>query len=160
MQAGQVKMAKAPVKIQELLVRCQEIFALRLEEKKIQLKSELGSAAMVYGDADRLEDVFNNLLDNATKNTPLQGEIQITIANHDNTVDITIADSGPGIPPEQIPHVFERFQPSSGLRTGFGLGLAIAQQIVLAHKGKIEVFSNPGEGAKFVVSLPREDARS
>ncbi len=154
MQAGQVKMAKEDVDIKEILFHCEEIFALRLEEKKIGLKNEIESSAVVTGDADRLEDVFSNLLDNAIKNTPPRGEIQVSLAKKDKSVYITIADSGPGIPPEQIPHVFERFQQSSGLRTGFGLGLAIAREIILTHGGKIEVSSNPGEGAKFLVVLP------
>lgn len=136
MQAGQVKMVKEPVDIKELLWHCREIFALRIEEKNITLKEQIESSAMVTGDADRLEDVFCNLLDNALKNTPSQGEIQITTRSHDNTMEVTVADNGPGIPPEQLPYVFERFQQSSGLRSGFGLGLAIAREIILAHGGK------------------------
>jgi signal transduction histidine kinase len=158
MQAGQVKMSKGPVDIKEILLHSQEIFALRLEEKKINLKNDLDSPTTVNGDADRLEDVFSNLLDNAIKNTPTGGEIQITMRNQAESISVAIADSGPGIPPEQIPHVFERFQQSSGLRSGFGLGLAIAREIILAHGGKIEVSSSPGEGARFTVTLPKNEA--
>jgi two-component system, OmpR family, sensor kinase len=155
MQAGQVKMAKEPVSIRDLLLHCQEIFALRLEEKKITLKNEMEYSGFVNGDADRLEDVFNNLLDNAIKNTPQYGEIKvITRPDEHQSLNITIADSGPGIPPEQIPFVFDRFQSSSGLRSGFGLGLAIAREIVINHGGQITVASNPGEGTRFTVVLP------
>jgi len=160
MQAGQVKMSKEPVDIKEILLRCQEIFALRLEEKKISLKNKIDSSVIITGDADRLEDVFSNLLDNAIKNTPSQGEIEVILHNRGNSVEVTITDSGPGIPPEQIPYVFNRFQQSSGLRTGFGLGLSIAKEIIIAHDGKIEVSSNPGEGAKFTVTLPLDAAKS
>jgi two-component system, OmpR family, sensor kinase len=153
MQAGQVKMIKEPVDVKELLWHCREIFALRIEEKGIKFKEQV-EPLMVVGDADRLEDVFCNLLDNAIKNTSSQGEIQLIAQSHDNIVEATVADTGPGIPPEQLPYVFERFQQSSGLRSGFGLGLAIAREIILAHGGKIEVTSNPGEGAKFTVTLP------
>jgi signal transduction histidine kinase len=160
MQNGQIQMVKAPVSLRDILTRCEEIFALRLEEKKIALKDLSATSTVVMGDADRLEDVFCNLLDNAIKNTPPQGEIQITIqANQLKTIAVTIADSGPGIPPEQLPHVFERFQQSSGLRNGFGLGLAIAREIVLAHDGEIKVASEPGEGARFTVILPVENAK-
>ncbi len=155
MQAGQVKMSREAVDVREMLLRCQEIFALRLEEKKISVQNQIGPLPVITGDADRIEDVFSNLLDNAIKNTPLQGEIQI--AGHsleDKAVEVTISDSGPGIPPEQIPHVFERFQQSGGMRSGFGLGLAIAREIVLAHRGEIKVSSSPGEGATFSVTLP------
>lgn len=155
MQAGQVKMANEPVDLKDLLLHCRDIFALRIEEKKITVKDQLGEAPAIPGDADRLEDVFCNLLDNAIKNSPQGGELRLTLNSAGGkSVEVSIADSGPGIPPEQVPHVFDRFQQSSGLRTGFGLGLAIAREIVLAHGGKIAVTSNPGEGAKFTVTLP------
>jgi two-component system OmpR family sensor kinase len=155
MQAGVVRIDRESVNIQDILNQCQDIFALRVEEKKICIKNSFGHSGVVMGDADRLEDVFCNLLDNAIKNTPSQGVIQvITQKSKGENLEVIIADSGPGIPPEQIPYVFDRFQPSSALRTGFGLGLAIAREIVLAHGGKIEVTSSPGEGAKFTVTLP------
>ena len=160
MQAGQVKLAKEPVDIKETLLRCQEIYALRLEQKKITLKNEISSPAIISGDADRLENVFSNLLDNAIKNTPPQGEIEIKLLNSGNFAVITVEDNGPGIPLEQIPYIFERFQQSSGLRSGFGLGLAIAREIILAHGGRIDVSSNPGEGAKFTVTLPLDVTKS
>ena len=159
MQAGQIKLYKEPVDIKELLLHCQDIFVLRLDEKKIILHNNFDITANAIGDADRLEDVFSNLLDNAIKNTPVHGEINITAKSINNdAMEIIINDNGPGIPPEQIPYVFERFQQSSGLRSGFGLGLAIAREIVLAHGGKISVNSKPGEGAQFVVILPLEPA--
>jgi signal transduction histidine kinase len=155
MQAGQVKMASEPVHLKELLLHCEEIFALRVEEKKIRLSGSLEAAGNVRGDIDRLEDVFSNLLDNAIKNTPAGGEISIRLEeSREQWVKVIVQDNGPGIPPEQIPYVFDRFQQSSGLRSGFGLGLAIARQIVAAHGGEIEVSSQPGEGARFTVNLP------
>jgi signal transduction histidine kinase len=154
MQAGQVKIARVPVDIRELLLHCQDIFALRVEEKNIRIVDDLPGPMIVKGDADRLEDVFSNLLDNAIKNTPAQGEIRVGAHILNQSIEVSIADNGPGIPPEQIPHVFDRFTPAAGLRSGFGLGLAIAREIVLAHGGRIEVFSPPGEGATFKVTLP------
>jgi two-component system, OmpR family, sensor kinase len=155
MQSGQFKLARESLNIQDIITQCQEIFALRLEEKKLTIKNEFEFAGSITGDADRLEDVFCNLLDNAIKNTPPQGEIRISSRNiKDHELEVVVADSGPGIPPEQIPYVFDRFQQSSGLRTGFGLGLAIAREIVLAHGGKIEISSSPGEGARFIITLP------
>jgi two-component system OmpR family sensor kinase len=154
MQAGQLKMAKEPVDIQEVLQRCHEIFIPRLEEKGIKLIERWEATGTIMGDADKLEDVFCNLLDNAIKNAPPQGEVQIiSRQGPEHSLAISIADNGPGIPPEQLPYVFERFQQSSGLRGGFGLGLAIAREIVLAHSGKIEVESAPGEGATFRVTF-------
>ena len=74
--------------------------------------------------------------------------------NPPGSIIIMVSDNGPGIPPEQLPYVFERFYQASGLRAGFGLGLAIAREIVSAHGGKIEADSSPGEGTRFIVTLP------
>jgi signal transduction histidine kinase len=154
LQAGQVQMTIKPIDVKELLVHCQEIFAPQTQEKSLHLTNNIESDLTVNGDFDRLEGVFCNLLDNAIKNTPPQGEIQVVARVVERNIEITIADSGPGIPPEQLPYVFQRFQQGAGLRSGTGLGLAIAREIVLAHRGKIDVFSNPGEGARFIVTLP------
>ena len=155
MQSGQIKMASELVDIKELLLHCQEIFAAHAAEKSVDLKSKIEPLAPVTGDVDRLEDVFCNLIDNAVKNTPAGGAVEIIGHNNsNNSVEIAVADSGPGIPPEQLPFLFRRFYQASGLRSGFGLGLAIARETVLAHGGQIEVVSNPGEGAKFIVTLP------
>lgn len=155
MQSGQIEMVRELVDIKELLLHCQEIFAMRAEENGILLRTEIEPLMPVLGDIDRLEQVFSNLLDNALKNSPAKGEVYIIGRNIANdSVEITVADSGPGIPPEQLPYVFERFYQAGGLRTGFGLGLAIAKEIVLAHGGKIEASSTPGEGTKFKVTLP------
>jgi signal transduction histidine kinase len=155
MQAGQVKIDRQTLNIQEIITQCQDIFALRLQEKQLTVKNEFNYSGAISGDADRLEDVFSNLLDNAIKNSPPQGLIQVkTTLDQNHNLKIQVSDEGPGIPPEQIPFIFDRFQPSSGLRSGFGLGLAIAREIILAHGGRITVESNPGEGAQFIIFLP------
>ncbi len=74
--------------------------------------------------------------------------------NKQGLVHVTIADTGPGIPPEQLSYIFERYYQASGLRSGYGLGLAIAKEIVTGHGGNIEAQSNPGEGTRFIVTLP------
>ncbi len=155
MQAGQLEISFEPVDLKELLLHCQEVFSLRAEEAGIQLITDIEPLVPVSSDEDRLEQVFSNLLDNALKNTPRQGEIVIRGRNRDNnTIEIMISDTGPGIPPEQIPHVFERFYQASGLRSGFGLGLAIAREIIIRHNGEIRVKSEPGEGTQFIITLP------
>jgi signal transduction histidine kinase len=160
MQSGQIKMAQEIVDIKELLLHCQEIFAMRAEETGTLLRMDIEPLMPVVGDIDRLEHVFSNLLDNALKNSPVKGEVHITGRKVASSIEITVADHGPGIPPEQLPYVFERFYQASGLRTGVGLGLAIAKEIVLAHGGKIEAVSNPGEGAVFIVKLPASGSKS
>jgi len=155
MQSGQLKMAREPVDVNELLEQCQEIFTVQAQEKGVLLKLESEPLLTVVGDVDRLEQVFSNLLDNAIKNSPAKGEVYIFGRRIEaDSVEIKVADSGPGIPPEQIPYVFERFYQAGGVRTGVGLGLAIAKEIVLAHDGTIEAKSDPGEETEFIVKLP------
>ena len=115
-----------------------------------------------YGsfDFDRLEQVFSNILDNAIKNSLYEGEVKIIGRNIDDClVEVRVVDNGPGIPPEQLPHLFERFHQTSSVRSGFGLGLAIAREIVLVHGGTIEAKSEPGEGAEFVIRLPLKHSK-
>jgi two-component system, OmpR family, sensor kinase len=155
MQSGQFKMAKETVNVSEILKHCHDIFEVQAKEKNVQLKITLENPLLVIGDSDRLEQLFSNLLDNAIKNTPSGGKEQ-TIARKkaDGFVEVKVIDEGPGIHPEHLPHVFERFYQVTGVRTGVGLGLTIAREIVRAHGGTIEARSEPGEGAEFIVRLP------
>ena len=124
-------MAREPVVIKALMEHWQEIFTMRAEEKGLRLRTAIEPLASVIGDIDRLEQVFSNLLDNALKHSPAGGEVKIIGRNTTtDSVNITVTDSGAGIPPEQLPHVFERFYQAGEVRTGVGLGLAIAREIV------------------------------
>lgn len=155
MQSGQVEMASEPVDVKDLIEHCQEVFALRAEEAGITLRAEVEPLMPIIGDADRLEQVFSNLIDNALKHSPSGS--QVTISGNNvavKSIVITVTDSGPGIPPEQLAHIFERFYRAGAERTGTGLGLAIAWEIVVAHQGNIAVSSSPGEGTEFTVTLP------
>ncbi len=147
MQSGQLQIAREIVNGKELLYHCLDVFSLRAEEKTVILKPEIEPLMPVLGDVDRLEQVFSNLLDDTIKNTPGKGEVMVLAVNQSvGTIEITIADTGPGIPPEQLGYVFERFYQAGGLRTGYGLGLAIAREIVTGHRGAIQVSSDPGHG--------------
>ncbi len=110
-------------------------------------------------DRDRLEQVLTNLIDNALKYTPPGGRVEVSVVPRGEEVEVTVSDTGRGIPPEDLPHVFERFYRVDRSRTrgsgGTGLGLAIARHIVEAHGGRISVRSRPGEGTTFTVTLPR-----
>jgi len=115
--------------------------------------------ALVRGDRDRLKQVLLNLVSNAIQYTPQGGEVIVGLAKSDRQVSITVRDSGPGIPTEDLPHIFERFYRGEKSRTrskasGFGLGLSIAYWIVEHHGGKIIVDSQAGSGTTFTVSLP------
>jgi two-component system OmpR family sensor kinase len=157
LESGQITMVKQPVDVKELLEQCYEIFLLRAEETGINLKIDLKTLPAVTGDIDRLEQVFSNLLDNALKHTPSGGDVSIKARAADtNSIEVSVQDTGPGIPAEQMRHIFERFyraDPSAG-KAGAGLGLAIARQIVLAHGGDIDARSKLGKGTEFIVRLP------
>ncbi len=109
----------------------------------------------VLADAARIQQVLSNLVGNAVKFTPRQGRIMVTADHLDAEVRFAVIDTGPGIPPEQVPHIFGRFwQAKSSDRRGIGLGLAIAKGIVEAHNGRIWVESQVGLGSTFYFTLP------
>jgi len=116
-------------------------------------------AGSVFGDPNRLQQVVWNLLSNAVKFTPEGGRIHVLVTRVQAHLEITVRDSGPGISPEFLPQVFERFRQADASITrkhgGLGLGLAIVKQLVELHGGTVRVANDPsGGGARFVVSLP------
>ena len=154
MQSNQAKFLNGPICLAEVLTQSVEVFAVQAKQKQVTLDLKTEPLVLV-GDADRLEQVFNNLLDNAIKNSPTGGKVSIvSVKGEGNFARITVSDEGPGIHPDHLAHVFERFYQVTGARTGVGLGLAIAREIVVAHHGTIEASSTPGEGARFTVTLP------
>ncbi|HKN58170.1 MAG TPA: HAMP domain-containing sensor histidine kinase [Gemmatimonadaceae bacterium] len=116
--------------------------------------------ATVQWDEDRINEVLGNLLSNAFKFSDRGGKVSLTVASADSQVGITVADTGAGIPPEQLPHIFDKFfqadNQAAAATKGTGLGLAIAKEIVEAHGGRIKVDSTVGKGTTFVVTLPTE----
>jgi signal transduction histidine kinase len=155
MQSNQIKFHKEPVDIGEILEHCTEMLAIQAKQKQVTLILTAEPKLIVTGDADSLEQVFLNLMDNAVKNSPNGGKIHVFSAKQEgNLARITVSDEGPGIHPDYLPHVFERFYQVTGARTGVGLGLTIAREIVVAHHGNIEASSPPGQGAIFTVTLP------
>jgi signal transduction histidine kinase len=113
---------------------------------------------MVNGDRDRLKQVILNLASNAIQYTPQGGDVYLSLAKISDQARIIIRDTGPGIPAEDLPHIFDRFYRAEKSRTrstssGFGLGLSIAQWIVEHHGGQIKVESKEGKGTTFVIWL-------
>lgn len=108
-----------------------------------------------------LQQLMMILLDNAIKHTPVNGRVMVHVSSGETFVRIAVQDDGPGIAPEHLPHVFERFyriDPSRGRKSGAGLGLAIAKEIVGAYHGTIDVSSAPGRGTVMTVRFPRRPA--
>ena len=125
----------------------------------MQLSATLNGPAMTRGDANRLQQMTANLLSNAVKFTPNGGRVQVTLVTGNGDAELSVTDTGCGIPPELQPHVFDRFRTGDGSPTrthgGLGLGLAIAKHIVDAHGGTIVASSDgAGHGATFSVHLP------
>lgn len=109
---------------------------------------------------DRLVEALCNLIDNAAKYSPPGGEVQVSLSVSDGNAHISVSDQGPGIPPEDLPHIFERFyrgdKSRSGRKPGAGLGLSIARFIVEKHGGTLDVESRVGHGSTFTITLPLE----
>jgi len=115
--------------------------------------------AKVYGDADQLKQVLVALIDNALKYTPYEGFVTLSLTTDKRNAVIKVSDTGIGILPDDLPHIFERFYRADRARSrdrgGSGLGLTIVQNIVQEHGGNIEVESTPGRGSTFILNLPR-----
>jgi signal transduction histidine kinase len=114
--------------------------------------------AKVYGDADQLKQVLVALIDNALKYTPYEGLVTLSLTTDNDDAVIKVSDTGIGILPEDLPHIFERFYRADRARSrdhgGTGLGLTIVQNILQEHEGNIEVESTPGRGSTFTLKLP------
>lgn len=161
--AGELKLEKTEVDVNNLAACLLERFKLLAQNRRIRIEMDLEKAASqspkVWGDPLRLEQILNNLMSNALRYTPEGGSIVVEISQMQDRVEIGVHDSGPGIPPEALPHVFERFYRADRSRSrdegGSGLGLAIARQLALAHEGELKAANDPGGGALFILRLPR-----
>lgn len=159
LDAGQIAFRREPVALEELVRGVVERLSLRAAENDIRVELDIGRLPQVVGDGDRLAQVFTNLLDNALQHTPSGATVQVRARAEAGEVSLSVEDSGPGIPAEELPRIFERFyqvdkaRPRGGGR-GVGLGLAISREIVQAHGGKLTAESAPGKGSRFTVRLP------
>jgi signal transduction histidine kinase len=126
-------------------------------EKGILLRAEVNDTpALAQADGPAIHRLLLILIDNALKHTPAGGTVTVAIQRRDGSVSLSVADTGEGIAPEALPHIFERFYRSDPARAGgggFGLGLSIAQAIAQAHGTRIRVESTPGAGARFTLAL-------
>jgi len=134
-----------------------DVMAERFTAQELSLELEL-QPAWVDGDPDRLRQVIANLLDNALRYTESGGSVTVSVGPHEGRARLRVADTGIGIDRDDLPFVFTRFWRGERSRSrstgGAGIGLAIAQELVRAHGGHIEVASEPGKGSLFTVSLP------
>jgi two-component system, OmpR family, sensor kinase len=157
-EAGTLPLSKAPVEIDTLLLEVLQQ-AVGLAQGKVEVCIGNLEQTVVIGDRDRLKQLLLNLVVNALQYTQPGGRVVLSLRVVDDWVHITISDNGPGIPPEELPHIFDRFYRVEKSRSrsalgGSGLGLSIAQWIAQSHDGRIEVASEPGKGTTFSVWLP------
>lgn len=151
-----------PADLGVLIHNMVEIYAPLAASQEVTLRTEISpTLPLVEVDTARLMQVLTNLLSNALRHTPADGTIAIAVQEAHDTVRLTIADTGEGIPPEQLPTIFERFYRGDRSRTretgGSGLGLAITRAIVEAHGGTINAYSaGRGQGSTFIIRLPRK----
>jgi signal transduction histidine kinase len=173
--AGQVEMAREPVEIGRLLRGCVETLTPQVEKADVAVEVDISGELFASGDADQLGQVFTNLIDNGVAHTPQGGRVSVAArmvpareATHhrghdkapssaEQAIQVTVTDSGEGIPAETLPRIFERFYRADKARRrrgGAGLGLAIAKEIIAALGGTLTAESVVGLGSRFTVRLP------
>jgi signal transduction histidine kinase/CheY-like chemotaxis protein len=159
--AGTLRLTLQPVDVVAVTRAAVEAVKPLAADKHIDLRfpPEPGPPVLVSGDGDRLQQVIRNLLVNAVKFTPDSGRIDVSINRAGSTIEVTVADTGQGISPEFLPHLFERFSQGAGTPSrrhgGLGLGLAIVRQLVDLHGGTVHAASRGiGTGSTLTVRLP------
>lgn len=151
---------REPVLLDRLVETSLDMFRGVAEERGVALESNEPPPIVVQGDPNRLRQVINNLVDNGLKFTPSGGRVLVQLSLDGERALLRVSDTGSGISPEDLPHVFERFYRGDKSRQrenptcGNGLGLSICRAIVAAHEGEMRADSLPGRGAKFSVWLP------
>jgi signal transduction histidine kinase len=157
-ESGELSLQRSQVNPAEILERSASAYAVRAAEKGVTIQVESASdLPPVNVDVERIGQVLANLLDNSLKHTPPGGSIRLSASLSMDTVEISVRDSGSGIPAEDLPYVFDRFyrgkQTSSRVKDGSGLGLAISRALVELHGGQISVESGVGQGTTITIHL-------
>jgi signal transduction histidine kinase len=156
-EAGSLALVRMPLDIDRVLQRVRQQYEAEARRRRVHLEVEsMPGRLEVNADLLALERVFANLVHNALKFTPAEGRVRVIAKKQEETAVIAVKDTGPGIEPEEIPFLFEKYRrfAAQQQREGTGLGLAIVKAMVEAHQGRVEVESSPGQGACFLVYLP------
>jgi signal transduction histidine kinase len=154
-QAAGLALQRQPVDLAQTVEQVLDVMQPQFDDS--QLTVEIRTAPLaVIGDDARLRQVLTNLLTNAVKFTPAGGRVLVEVRREGDEAVVTVADTGPGIPADELPHIFDRFwrgRAAAG-RAGSGIGLAVVAALVEAHGGTVAAESAPGGGARFTVRLP------
>jgi len=157
---GEQAIDMRPTNIKEVISQAVERYSKAADADKIKITQDIQNQK-VLGDHEALIELFSILIDNAIKYSPGSSRINISSRRHNKLLEVKVADQGQGITAADLPRIFDRFYRTDSSRSrdgagGYGLGLAIAKQIVQLHKGYITVESTPAKGSTFSVSLPGE----
>src|ERR1700730_12551893 len=159
--ARQLRLNPKPIELNEVVKGLITQATPLADERGVRLRPDLNGGVRVDADLVRVRQLLLILIDNALLHTPSGGEVSVGVARQNGRANVTVTDTGDGIPTSDLPHIFERFYRADKARTrengGSGLGLAIAKWIVEAHKGDIAVTSTEGRGTEVAVSLPAID---
>ncbi|MEJ0038197.1 MAG: ATP-binding protein [Gammaproteobacteria bacterium] len=159
LDAGQAREPVERVALDRIIQDVARRFEPQARERHIRIRTRIDSPVIAEIGRGPASLVLANLIDNAVKFSPVGGAVTVSLSDEPGEVLVSVTDEGPGIGAEDLPHVFERFYRGQAARAGHapgvGLGLALTQEIVRAHGGRIEAFSGPGQGATFALRLPR-----
>jgi signal transduction histidine kinase len=155
-ETGSVQLRVTTVNVNDLVEQVTDLYRGVAEDRNISLTSSCAPDLVVHGDQQRLLQMLANLVDNAIKYTPVGGRVEIAALATENSVLLTICDSGTGIPSEDLNKIWDRsFRgDKSRAQRGLGLGLSLVKAVVIAHGGSIDVSSIHGQGTKFSIHLP------
>jgi len=155
-ETGVMKLDRKTIDLLSLIDDMVELYSYSAEDKGITITREPGESIPIFADLNRIRQVIANLLDNAIKYTPAEGSITVSAGRQGQAAVVTIRDTGPGVPTQDLPHIWDRLFRGDQSRSqpGLGLGLVMVRAIVQAHGGHVGVESKPGHGASFVVHLP------
>ncbi len=165
LEAGEATLDVRPFDLAHLAATTADQMGLLAQEKNVSLACDGADPVPIQGDRARIKQVVVNLLDNAIKYTPSGGKVAVAVRREGPLAVLEVCDTGPGILPEALPHVFDRFYRAQDARAkgiaGAGLGLAIARSICIAHGGEIEAanLAGPDGGARFRVRFPLDSTR-
>jgi signal transduction histidine kinase len=156
-ETGVLRLQREPIDLRALLSEVIELYEDVADAKRIRVSLEPGEAVTISGARDRLRQAFANLLDNAIKYTEPSGSVTVRAGTEDCAAVVTVADTGSGIAPQDLPRIWDRLYRADRSRSerGLGLGLSLVKAYVQAHGGAVQAASQPGHGSVFTVRLPR-----
>jgi len=155
-ESGTLQLRREPVTLADVVARAVDLYRDVAEAKGVALSADAPPDIVVVADRTRLEQVAANLIDNALKYTPPGGRVDVEVRRPADAAILRVRDTGAGIPPDELPRIFDRLfrGDTSRAERGLGLGLSLVKAIVEAHGGTVDVVSEPGQGSTFTVTLP------